>query len=115
MNDIIQRAQPDDKSKTLDEQRLELRLRLQLNRRLLTHKLSDNEAENHFPRSMVMRFFTQQTTLHILKRLAYTAVGIKTFKTLQYGLSFAQFVRSRFAANKKSQKPPESLENLHDR
>lgn len=102
MKDIIQLEAPDKLEKSLAEQRLDLRLKLQLNRRLLVHKFSNEQVENHFPRSTVMRFLTQQTTLHILKKLAFTAIGIKTFKTLQYGFSFAQFVRSRLSANKKT-------------
>jgi hypothetical protein len=100
MNDMIKREASDKTPKTLDEQRAELRIRLQLNRRLLTHKFSGDQADNHFPRSMVVRFLTQQTTIHILKKLAYTAIGMKTFKSLQYGFSLAQFVRSRFFAKK---------------
>jgi hypothetical protein len=102
MKDIIHLEAPSTLQKSLAEQRLDLRLRLQLNRRLLVHKFSDEQAENHFPRSTIMRFLTQQTTLHILKKLAFTAIGIKTFKSLQYGFTFAQFLRSRLAASKEA-------------
>lgn len=95
MKDIIQLEAPSTPEKSLAEQRLDLRLKLQLNRRLLVHKFSDRQIDNHFPRSTIMRFLTQQTTLHILKKLAFTAIGIKTFKSVQYGFSLWQFVRSR--------------------
>lgn len=94
MKDIIELASQEKAPPSLDEQRLDLRLRLQLNRRLLVHKFSSEQVDNHFPRSTIMRFLTQQTTLHILKKLAFTAIGIKTFKTVQYGFSLWQFVRS---------------------
>ena len=99
MKDIIQLEAPSTLEKSLAEQRLDLRLKLQLNRRLLVHKFSDEQVENHFPRSTIMRFLTQQTTLHILKKLAFTAVGIKTFKSVQYGFSLWQFVRSKMQKN----------------
>lgn len=102
MKDIIESVTQEKAPPSLDEQRLDLRLRLQLNRRLLVHKFSSEQVDNHFPRSTIMRFLTQQTTLHILKKLAFTAIGIKTFKSLQYGFTFAQFLRSRLAMNKKS-------------
>jgi hypothetical protein len=95
MKDIIELVTQEKELPSLDEQRLDLRLRLQLNRRLLVHKFSDAQADNHFPRSTLMRFLTQQTTLHILKKLACTTIGIKTVKTVQYGFSLWQFVRSR--------------------
>jgi hypothetical protein len=88
--------------KTLAEQRAELRLQLQLNRSLLSYKFSEAEPKNNFPRSMVIRFLTQQTTLHVLKKIAYTAIGLKAFKSLQYGVTFAQFARSALATLKKS-------------
>jgi hypothetical protein len=88
--------------KTLAEQRAELRLQMQLNRSLLSYKFSEAEPENNFPRSMVIRFLTQQTTVHVLKKLAYTAIGFKMFKSLQYGLTFAQFARSALATLNKS-------------
>ncbi len=95
MKDIIELATKEKTTLSLDEQRLDLRLRLQLNRRLLVYKFSGEQADNHFPRSTVMRFLTQQTTLHILKKLACTAIGIKTVKSVQYGFSLWQFLRSR--------------------
>ncbi len=95
MKDIIELASQEKAPPSLDEQRLDLRLRLQLNRRLLVHKFSDEQVDNHFPRSTIMRFLTQQTTLHILKKLACTTIGIKTVKSVQYGFSLWQFVRSR--------------------
>jgi hypothetical protein len=95
MKDIIELAIVDKSPSTLDEQRLDLRLKLQENRRLLVYKFSDAQADNHFPRSTIMRFLTQQTTLHILKKLACTAIGIKTVKSVQYGFSLWQFIRNR--------------------
>jgi hypothetical protein len=100
MKDIIELPILNNAPPTLDEQRLELRLRLQLNRRLLLYKFSDAQADNHFPRSTVMRFLTQQTTLHILKKLACTAIGIKTVKSVQYGFSLWQFVRNKLQQKK---------------
>jgi hypothetical protein len=95
MKDIIDLATQDDAPPTLDEQRLALRLKLQLNRRLLVYKFSDPQANNHFPRSIAMRFLTQQTTLHILKKLACTAIGIKAVTSVQYGFSLWQFIRNK--------------------
>jgi hypothetical protein len=95
MKDLIEVVTQEKAPPTLDEQRLDLRLRLQLNRRLLVYKFSDAQADNHFPRSIAMRFLTQQTTLHILKKLACTAIGIKTVKSVQYGFSLWQFIRNR--------------------
>lgn len=99
MTDIIELAAQEKAPPSLDEQRLDLRLRLQLNRRLLVYKFSGEQAHNHFPRSTIMRFLTQQTTLHILKKLAFTAIGIKTFKSVQYGFSLWQFVRHKMQKN----------------
>jgi hypothetical protein len=95
MKDIIEVAAQEKPLPSLNEQRLDLRLRLQLNRRLLVYKFSDAQADNHFPRSTIMRFLTQQTTLHILKKLACTAIGIKTVKSVQYGFSLWQFIRNK--------------------
>ncbi len=95
MKDIIELTSQEKAPPSLDEQRLDLRLRLQLNRRLLVHKFSNEQIDNHFPRSTIMRFLTQQTTLHILKKLAFTAIGIKTVKSVQYGFSLWQFIRNR--------------------
>lgn len=95
MKDIIELVTQEKAPLSLDEQRLDLRLRLQLNRRLLVYKFSGEQVHNHFPRSTIMRFLTQQTTLHILKKLACTAIGIKTVKSVQYGFSLWRFVRSR--------------------
>jgi hypothetical protein len=100
MKDIVPVTTLVKVEKTLDEQRSELRLQLQLNRGLLTYKLSGNEAKNHFPRSMVIRFLTQQTTVHILKKLAYTAIGLKTFKLVQYGVPLFQFIRHKLQQKK---------------
>ncbi len=91
----IQPADLDQPKKTLAEQRLDLQLRLQINRRLLIHKFSPNEARNHFPRSMLVRFLTQQTTLHVLKKVASTVIGVKIFNSFKYGLSLWQFARNR--------------------
>jgi hypothetical protein len=96
----------DEKSEqTLCEQRLQLILRLQLNRRVLFHQLNENQTEASFPRSMVMRFITQTNTIHILKKLAFTAVGIKALKSLQNGFTFAQFFHSKYWSTKKSKAP----------
>ena len=95
MKDIIELATQGKAPPSLDEQRLELRLKLQLNRRLLVYTFSDAQADNHFPRSTVMRFLTQETTLNILKKLACTAIGIKTLRSVQYGFLLWQFVRNK--------------------
>ena len=109
MNDITKLTTPNIAHKTLAEQRLDLQLRLQLNRRLLIYKFSGEEMKNHFPRSTVMRFLTQQTTLHILKKLAFTAIGIKTFTSVKYGFSLWKFFRNRLSQKDSSQSQPDFL------
>ena len=85
----------DNPQLTLAEQRAELQLKLHINRRLLIYKFTGEQDENHFPRSSTMRFLTQQTTLHLLKKVAFMAIGVKTFKAAQYGFSLWKFVRRR--------------------
>jgi hypothetical protein len=97
MKHIIELAAPENVPLSLAEQRLNLRIKLQLNRRLLAHKFSDAQLQTHFPRSMLVRFLTQPSMLHVFKKLAFTAVGMKTFKSLHYGFSLWQFFRNNLA------------------
>lgn len=94
MKEIFESVNVDEAPLTLDEQRMHLRLRLQANRRFLVHAFNDEQIDNHFPRSIIMRFLTQQTTLHILKKIACTTIGIKTVNSVQYGFSLWQVVRN---------------------
>ncbi|RZA09853.1 MAG: hypothetical protein EOO68_00325 [Moraxellaceae bacterium] len=87
--------------KSLHEQRLDLRMRLQLNRRLLAHKLIGSETENHYPRSATMRFLSRQSTHQLIKKAANAALGIQTIRSLHYGYSFVKFIRNAFSSHKK--------------
>jgi len=101
---IIPEAQPEtaaDAPKTLAEKRLDLCLRLQLNRRLLEHKLIDSEQEAHFPRSATMRFLSRQSTHQLIKKAANAALGIQTLKSIHYGYSLVKFIRHAFSSHKK--------------
>ena len=99
MKDIIEVVTPEKIPPSLAEQRLDVRLQLQLNRRLLVHKFSSQQVDTHFPRSMLVRFLTQPSMLHAFKKLAFTTIGMKTFKSLHYGFSLWQFFRKRVQSN----------------
>lgn len=88
--------------KSLYEQRLDICLRLQMNRRVLEHKLLGNNEENHFPRSATMRFLSRQSTHQIIHKAANAALGLQTIKTFRNGLKAAKFIRSFFKHEKKS-------------
>lgn len=104
MNQLIPIQQPinnDEKAEqTLCEQRLQLILRLQLNRRVLMHQLSDNHSKTHFPRSMVMRFITQKTTLGIVKNITFSLLGARTLKALLTGFSFIRLARAKLSSHR---------------
>jgi hypothetical protein len=101
MNDItLLTKNSNNTKKTLAEQRLDLQFKLQMNRRLLIDKFSDEQINDHFPRSATMRLLTQKTTLHMLKKLAFTAVGIKTITSIKYGFSIWKFLRNRLPRGK---------------
>jgi hypothetical protein len=84
---------------TLQQRREDLRLQLQLNRRLLAQKLLQ-KGDEHFPRSVTMRFLSNQSTRHIIQRVAGAALGFQAFKSLRYGYSLIQFARSAYSAFK---------------
>lgn len=96
----IQTQTEEAQPKTLAEQRVDLCLRLQINRRLLEHKLIGTENENRFPRSAAMRFLSRQSTHQLIKKAANTALGIETFRSLHYGYSLVKFVRGVFSRHK---------------
>ena len=104
MNDAIPIPVPRDRDEkaeqTLCEQRLQLILRLQLNRRVLLHQLSARQAETHFPRSMVMRFITQETTLRIVKNIAFSVLGARALKAIFTGFSFVRLARAQRNAHR---------------
>jgi hypothetical protein len=104
MNDSIaveiQTETPAPPPKTLEEQRVDLCLRLQINRRLLEHKLLGTGDESHFPRSAAMRFLSRQSTHQLIKKAANTALGIETFRTIHYGYSLVKFIRGVFSRHK---------------
>lgn len=85
---------------TLQERRADLRIRLQLNRRLLEQKLMASTGDEYFPRSMTMRFLSRQSTRHIIQRVAGAALGLQAFRSLRYGFSLIQFARSAYSAYK---------------
>ena len=92
----IQPEAQENTTKSLAEQREDLCLRLQLNRRLLAHKLIGPERENHFPRSSTMRFLSSQSTHQIIKKAANAALGLQTFRSLHYGYTAIKFIRNIF-------------------
>jgi len=103
MSDIATEASPAiivTTSKSLREQREDLCAQLQLNRRLLAYKLTGKAEENHFPRSVTMRFLSRQSTHQMIKKVAGAALGIQTFKALHYGYSLMHFVRRTFSKQK---------------
>lgn len=103
MNDISPLIKNSNNTKkTLAEQRLDLQFKLQMNRRLIIDKFSDDQINDHFPRSATMRLLTQKTTLHMLKKLAFTAIGIKTITSIKYGFSIWKFIRNRLPHGKTS-------------
>jgi hypothetical protein len=100
MKEIIQVNNDDKTEPTLCEQRLQLILRLQLNRRVLIHQLSDNHSETNFPRSMIMRFITQENTLSIVKNITFSLLGARTLKALFTGFSFMRLARAKLSAHR---------------
>lgn len=103
MNDITPLIKNSNNTKkTLAEQRLDLQFKLQMNRRLIIDKFSDDQINDHFPRSATMRLLTQKATLHMLKKLAFTAIGIKTITSIKYGFSIWKFIRNRLPHGKTS-------------
>ena len=86
-------------TKSLDEKREDLQTRLQLNRRLLEHKLLHPQNQ-YFPRSATMKFLSNPGTHHLISRFAGAALGIQAFKSLRYGFSLFQFARSAYSAFK---------------
>jgi len=89
-----------DAVKSLHDKRLDLCLRLQLNRRLLEHKLIGGEQQNYFPRSATMRFLSQQSTHQLIKKAANAALGIQTIKAVHYGYSLVKLIRKAFSSHK---------------
>lgn len=118
MNEIIQIEAPIQLpapvQKTLQEQREDLRLRLQINRRLLAHKLSSgsNGNEGYAPRSATMRFLSRPSTRHIVQSIAGTALGLQAFKSLRYGFSVVQFIRSAYSAVKATRNVVKAKEDI---
>lgn len=104
MNEIIEvKVQADALTKlqpSLQERREDLRLRLQLNRRLLEQKLIPPVHDEYFPRSMTMQFLLRPSTRHVIQRVAGAALGLQAFKSLRYGFSLFQFARSAYSAFK---------------
>jgi hypothetical protein len=82
--------------KSLAQQRMDLCLRLQANRRLLARKLVGPESENQFPRSAAMRFISNHSTSEILHKAANAALGLQTYRALRWGVTALKFVRNRF-------------------
>lgn len=91
---------------TLEEQRVDLCLRLQMNRRLIEHKLIGAEHESQFPRSAAMRFLSRQSTHQLIKKVASTAIGIGTIRSLHYGYSVVKFMRNMFSKHRKTELKP---------
>jgi len=82
--------------KSLAQQRVELCLQLQANRRLLARKLVGPESDNQFPRSAAMRFISNHSTQEILHKAANAALGLQTFRALRWGVTALKFVRNSF-------------------
>jgi hypothetical protein len=108
----VQTEVPKTPPPTLQEQREDLRLRLQMNRRILEQKLIPNPGEEHFPRSMTMRFLSRQSTRHIIQRVAGTALGLQAFRSLRYGYSLIQFARSAYSAFKATRNVVKAKEGI---
>ncbi|PJA39979.1 MAG: hypothetical protein CO182_08560 [Lysobacterales bacterium CG_4_9_14_3_um_filter_62_6] len=82
---------------TLLEQRLALRQRLQAQRQQIAQQLSPAQARHSgYPRSMTMRFFTQQPALvaRLLAQAAVVVLGVRYFKSLTTALALAKLLRS---------------------
>ncbi len=82
--------------KSLDDQRQELCMRLQANRRQIAIKLAGPERNNQFPRSAAMRFMSNPHTHEILHKAANAALGLQTFRVLRWGVSAMKFFRKGF-------------------
>lgn len=66
----------------LAEQRQLLRLRLQAQRVVIAAQLIQKEVEEHsYPRSMLMRFLTQQNGLKLVAETAAVVVGTRWLKS----------------------------------
>jgi hypothetical protein len=104
MNEATQLDSDELIDQTLCEQRLQLILRLQLNRRVLMQKLTESQVETNFPRSMVMKFITQKNTLSIVKNITYTLLGARTLKALYTGFSFVRLARAKLSAPRTPQR-----------
>lgn len=87
---------PQASVKSLEEQRQELCLRLQANRRLIAVKLVGDEKHNQFPRSAVMRFVSNHSTREILHKAANAALGLQTYRVFRWGLSAMNLIRHGF-------------------
>lgn len=113
MNELIEvKVQPEPPPQSLEERREDLRARLQINRRLLEHKLLGTPSQEYFPRSMTMRFLSRQSTRHLVQRFAGAALGIQAFKSLRYGYSLIQFARSAYSAFKATRNVVKAKESI---
>lgn len=92
----------------LTEQRETLRLHLHAQRRRIEMQLSPHNGHG-YPRSMTMRFLTQQPALaaKFFVGLATLLMGARFLKSVTTAVTVAQLVRS--AANAASSHPAENL------
>ena len=90
------------RKQSLNEQRQALREQMKHQRKVIAHELIHATAiNNNYPRSMTMRFLTQQTGIKILAELATLFIGARFLKSLANALHVAKFIKS--VATKKSE------------
>ncbi len=86
----------------LCEQREALRQQIKDQREIIALTfIKATAANNSYPRSMTMRFLTQQPGTKILAEVLSLAIGARFFKSITKALTFAKIVKS-LSANKSS-------------
>ena len=90
-------------TRTLDEQRLELRQQLLAQREQIAHRLQPaSQASNRYPRSRTMRFLTrwQALPIGVLAGAASFLTGRRLAASLVTAFTLAQAVRGRVLEKK---------------
>ncbi len=83
----------------LCEQREALRQQIKNQREVISLTLiKATAANNSYPRSMTMRFLTQQPGTKILAEVLSLAIGARFFKSITKAITFARIVKS-FSTN----------------
>ncbi len=88
---------------SLIEKRRNLRHQLHEQRQVIARELIETtEANNTYPRSVTMRFLTQQSGGKIMAEVATLFIGARLFKSLSKAFAFAKIIKTVAGKSKRS-------------